>query len=40
MPAKIAVEGVDKSYPSDKGPLRVLEGITFSVGDGEACRGR
>ena len=35
MRTKIAVDGVEKSYRSDKGPLRVLDGITFDVGDGE-----
>ena len=35
MRTKIAVNQVEKSYASDKGPLRVLDGITFTVGDGE-----
>ena len=35
MRTKIAVDRIDKSYASDKGPLKVLEGITFTVGDGE-----
>ena len=35
MRTKIAVDRVDKSYASDKGRLKVLEGITFTVGDGE-----
>src|SRR5579862_6229009 len=35
MRTKIAVNDVGKSYASDKGPLRVLDGITFTVGDGE-----
>ena len=35
MRTKIAVDRVEKSYASDKGPLRVLDGITFNVGDGE-----
>jgi ABC-type nitrate/sulfonate/bicarbonate transport system ATPase subunit len=35
MRTKIAVDQVRKSYATDKGPLRVLDGITFTVGDGE-----
>ena len=35
MRTKIAVDRVEKSYVSDKGALRVLDGITFDVGDGE-----
>ncbi|MGH8314856.1 MAG: ATP-binding cassette domain-containing protein, partial [Steroidobacterales bacterium] len=35
MPAKIVVKDINKTFPSDKGPLSVLERISFSVGDGE-----
>jgi ABC-type nitrate/sulfonate/bicarbonate transport system ATPase subunit len=35
MPAKIVVKDVKKGFLSDKGPLRVLEGVSFTVGDGE-----
>ena len=35
MRTKIAVNDVKKSYASDNGPLRVLDGVTFTVGDGE-----
>jgi len=35
MRTKILVDQVEKSYASDKGPLRVLDRITFAVGDGE-----
>ena len=35
MPAKIVVKDINKAFPSDKGPLSVLERISFSVGDGE-----
>ena len=35
MPAKIVVKEINKAFPSDKGPLSVLERISFSVGDGE-----
>jgi ABC-type nitrate/sulfonate/bicarbonate transport system ATPase subunit len=35
MPAKIAVKGVSKSYPSDNGPLAVVDRVSFEVGDGE-----
>ena len=35
MRTKIAVNQIEKSYASDKGPLLVLDGITFTVGDGE-----
>ncbi len=36
MPVKIAVDGVRKSYPSDKGPpFEVIAGISFTVDDGE-----
>src|SRR5262245_5222261 len=35
MPAKIVVQDIGKTFGSDKGPLRVLERVSFSVGDGE-----
>jgi ABC-type nitrate/sulfonate/bicarbonate transport system ATPase subunit len=35
MPAKIAVNDVSKSYATDKGPLHVVDSISFEVGDGE-----
>ncbi|HZF17631.1 MAG TPA: ABC transporter ATP-binding protein [Steroidobacteraceae bacterium] len=35
MPAKIAVTGVSKEFPSDTGALPVLKDISFSVSDGE-----
>src|ERR1700688_3693877 len=35
MPAKIAVNDVSKSYTTDKGPLHVVDSISFEVGDGE-----
>ena len=35
MPAKIVVREINKAFPSDKGPLSVLDRISFSVGDGE-----
>jgi len=35
MPAKIVVEEVSKSYAADKGPLQVVDSISFEVGDGE-----
>ena len=35
MPPKISVEGVSKSFAADGGTLRVLDDLTFSVGDGE-----
>ena len=35
MPAKITVNGVSKSYPSDNGPLPVVDRVSFEVGDGE-----
>jgi ABC-type nitrate/sulfonate/bicarbonate transport system ATPase subunit len=35
MPAKIAVRDVSKSYASDGGSLRVVDGVSFEVGDGE-----
>jgi len=35
MPAKIVVKDIRKAFSSDKGPLPVLEQVSFSVGDGE-----
>ena len=35
MPAKIVVQDIGKTFSSDKGPLPVLERVSFSVGDGE-----
>jgi ABC-type nitrate/sulfonate/bicarbonate transport system ATPase subunit len=35
MPAKIVVQDIKKTFSSDKGPLPVLERVSFSVGDGE-----
>ncbi len=35
MRTKIEVKDVQKSFASDEGPLRVIEGASFSVGDGE-----
>jgi ABC-type nitrate/sulfonate/bicarbonate transport system ATPase subunit len=35
MRTKIEVKDVQKSFTSDAGPLRVVEGASFSVGDGE-----
>jgi ABC-type nitrate/sulfonate/bicarbonate transport system ATPase subunit len=35
MPAKIDVRDIRKSFVSDKGSLPVIDGITFSVADGE-----
>jgi ABC-type nitrate/sulfonate/bicarbonate transport system ATPase subunit len=35
MPAKIVVKDIRKAFASDKGPLSVLERVSFSVGDGE-----
>src|SRR5438477_1853015 len=35
MRVKIAVSEVKKSFATDKGPLHVVGGITFSVADGE-----
>ncbi|HEY2781554.1 MAG TPA: ABC transporter ATP-binding protein [Steroidobacteraceae bacterium] len=35
MSAKIIVTDVYKSFPSDAGSLRVVEGVSFSVNDGE-----
>ena len=35
MPVKIVVQDIQKTFGSDKGPLPVLERISFSVDDGE-----
>jgi ABC-type nitrate/sulfonate/bicarbonate transport system ATPase subunit len=35
MRTKIEVRGLQKSYPSDRGPLSVVENVSFTVGDGE-----
>jgi len=35
MPAKISVNAISKSYPSDNGPLQVVDRVSFEVGDGE-----
>ena len=35
MRTKIEVRGLKKSFPSDKGPLPVVDGVSFTVGDGE-----
>ena len=35
MPVKIVVKDIQKTFGSDKGPLPVLERISFGVGDGE-----
>jgi len=35
MPTKIEVRGLKKSFASDKGPLPVVEEVSFSVDDGE-----
>ncbi len=35
MSAKIVVDGVSKSFASDKGALPVIDGVSFDVGDGE-----
>jgi ABC-type nitrate/sulfonate/bicarbonate transport system ATPase subunit len=35
MRAKIEVKDIRKSFATDKGPLAVVEGITFEVADGE-----
>jgi ABC-type nitrate/sulfonate/bicarbonate transport system ATPase subunit len=35
MPAKLSVNRITKSYPTDKGPLQVIAGIDFRVADGE-----
>lgn len=35
MPAKIVVTDIKKEFVSDTGRLQVLEGVSFTVGDGE-----
>ncbi len=35
MPAKIVVKDIKKGFVSDTGPLPVLKGVSFAVGDGE-----
>ena len=35
MLVKIDVKGIKKSFASDKGPLPVIDGVSFSVADGE-----
>jgi ABC-type nitrate/sulfonate/bicarbonate transport system ATPase subunit len=35
MRTKIEVRGLKKSFPSDKGPLSVVDDVSFSVADGE-----
>ena len=35
MHTKIEVKDIKKSFVSDKGPLQVVDGVSFSVGDGE-----
>jgi ABC-type nitrate/sulfonate/bicarbonate transport system ATPase subunit len=35
MPAKIIVKDIRKSYTSDRGPLPVVAGVSFEIGDGE-----
>jgi ABC-type nitrate/sulfonate/bicarbonate transport system ATPase subunit len=35
MPAKIVVKDIKKDFVSDTGPLQVLKGVSFTVGDGE-----
>jgi 1H-pyrrole-2-carbonyl-[peptidyl-carrier protein] chlorinase len=35
MPTKIAVSDVSKSFPTDAGPLHVLDGVSLHVADGE-----
>ena len=36
MTAKIVVEGIHKAFTSDTGPLQVLDGVSFTVDDGES----
>jgi ABC-type nitrate/sulfonate/bicarbonate transport system ATPase subunit len=36
MRTKIEVKGIRKSFASDQGALRVVEDVSFSVGDGES----
>jgi ABC-type nitrate/sulfonate/bicarbonate transport system ATPase subunit len=35
MHTKIEISGVKKSFPSDKGPLSVVDDVSFTVGSGE-----
>ena len=35
MHTKIEVKDIKKGFTSDKGPLQVVDGVSFSVGDGE-----
>ena len=35
MRAKIVVKDIQKSFVTDKGPLHVIDGLDFTVGDGE-----
>jgi ABC-type nitrate/sulfonate/bicarbonate transport system ATPase subunit len=35
MRTKIEIRGLKKSFPSDKGPLSVVDDVSFTVGDGE-----
>jgi ABC-type nitrate/sulfonate/bicarbonate transport system ATPase subunit len=35
MPTKIEVRNLSKGFPSDKGPLPVVDGVDFKVDDGE-----
>src|SRR5580698_9435346 len=35
MPAKIVVSEVRKSFPADGGLLKVVDGVSFTVNDGE-----
>src|SRR5215469_1551299 len=35
MPTKIEIRGLKKSFASDKGPLTVVDDVSFTVGDGE-----
>ncbi|HEY8123664.1 MAG TPA: ABC transporter ATP-binding protein [Myxococcota bacterium] len=35
MPPKIEVLGVTKGFPGERGPLPVLDDVSFTVGDGE-----
>jgi ABC-type nitrate/sulfonate/bicarbonate transport system ATPase subunit len=35
MPTKIAVKDLIKTYPTDQGPLQVIDSVSFEVADGE-----
>jgi ABC-type nitrate/sulfonate/bicarbonate transport system ATPase subunit len=35
MPTKIEVKDVEKSFPTDEGPVKAVAGVSFSVADGE-----